>query len=243
MADARQLVRHPCPGRRTPSAVFRRAPWVITCLSLSGCPATSHEPLRTHADPGPSPSSTSPCVLDRLQPSGNKRLIVPHPDDQRVEPLDGELPLLPFTCTKQVSGIAAKGEVRFSFRPSSPTEAAFRVAFGGTPCDYEGDAKLVAGRLKDGSLQGSAVRCRRSPWSPFAVSCGVDMGVDLHLLVRGEGGDRTVQVRFPPSFHEGMKRWSECRLPFVSYGHDGQPQRIDNDRLVFNLAECKVEGR
>jgi hypothetical protein len=159
------------------------------------------------------------------------------PDGGEAAPLTTELPLLPFTCVKQIPS----GIVRFSFRASSPTDVTFRIAFDG-PCPYQGEATLVAGRARE-QLESNTYRCRRSLWSPLAVGCGYYGGVDLDVFVRGNGWGRTVRVRFPVPPPEGIKDATDCKLPFVEYDEQHHARYIRNEDLVFDLAQCKVQGQ
>jgi hypothetical protein len=214
-------------------------PW----LSISSCHTTANRDSSNHdlrsGGGVPAASSTPFGAIDRPDPSGDKRLILPHPDDRNTESLAGELPLSAFSCTKEFTGKRTNGTLRVSFRPSSPTDVALGITFDG--CDYTGEVKLVNGRLKGSPLEVYENRCRRSPWTPLAVSCGVYLGSDLDVFVQGNGWGRTVRVRFPPGFYGGMKEPSGCRLPFVRYDEEGRPITIENEELLFDIGACKVE--
>ena len=177
--------------------------------------------------------------IDRPDPAGDHALgLTPLDSSAKAQP--GEQPLRAFSCTKPITGKRENGELDITFVPTTPADVAFRIQFRAArpACNYSTEIRLAAGRLNDGVLGLATIyRCRRSPLSAFAVSCGPYLGSDLAMLVRGNGWGRTVAFRMPWSFHSGTPDADVCTLPFVS--DDGA---IVNSELVFDLADCHWES-
>ena len=150
-----------------------------------------------------------------------------------------------FSCTKQVGGKRENGLLEITFVPTTPDDVSFHVQFRGArpACNYATDIRLVAGRLNDGFLgRAYTYRCGASPLSAFAVSCGPYLGTDLTMVVHGDSSARTLAFRVPWSFHDRMPDADVCTLPFVGYDGAGHAEWIDNDEIVFDLADCHWEA-
>jgi hypothetical protein len=143
--------------------------------------------------------------------------------DSSSDPVAGELSLASFTCEKPITGKRANGTLTAAFSASGPADAALRVRFSG--CGYDGALHMIGGRLDDGALGKAYVyRCRRSPYSALAVSCGPYLGTELEVTVRGNGWGRVVRVLVPPSFPQPPE---PCDLQLA-------------EDLSFDLADCRV---
>lgn len=223
------------PGRSRCSSI------VLALTVLLGCRGSESRHARAHDDDRS--ANTPPALeLDRPDPSGDRILVWPAPLDSSTAVIPGEKQLKGFSCTKQITGKRPNGSLEISFEPTTPSDVLFRIEFRASQpaCNYVGELRLVGGRLNDDAL-GRAVsyRCRRSPSTVFAVSCGPYLGSDLTVLVRGNGWGRTVSFRIPPNFHANIPAVTECSLPFVNYGDAPEhPPQFNNDELVFDLVEC-----
>jgi hypothetical protein len=216
------------------AATWRVTSWCQTGTTSSSVPVIA------------STSATSPLGLDTLDGTGDRELQTPIPDDSSTVPLTDEKPLQAFSCTRAITGKRENGTLEVGFTPTSPADASFRVAFHGTSpgCDYTGELHLASGRLDDGALGlAYTYRCRRSPHSAMAVSCGPHLGSDLSVLVRGNGWGRTVSFRAPPSFPLAKQPPVACQLPFVQYDETGRPSRMSDVELVFDLEDCHLGPR
>jgi hypothetical protein len=209
-------------------------------LAMSAC----FTPQRK--SPVSSSSSADDPFLDRSDPSGDRALVWPHPADSSTREFPDEKPLVSFSCQTQVTGKRPNGTLSVTFRATTPSNVSFELKFQALQpeCAYEGSIQLRKGRLNDGFLGKTYVyRCRRSPHSVFAVSCGPYLGSDLNVIVRGNGWGRTVNFRLPWTFQQGIPAESTCRLPFVIYGENSKPKYIDNNQLSFDRSACQVVAK
>lgn len=177
--------------------------------------------------------------LDRPDPAGDHALVWPAPLDSSALPQPGEAPLRAFSCTKEITGKRPNGRLEIAFTPTTPADVSFRIAFRGADpaCSYTTEIHVAGGRLDDGFLgRAYTYRCRRSPLSVFAVSCGPYLGSDLGVLVRGNGWGRTVAFRLPWSVR--VTQPAACDLPFVT-GDAERGVRFDPAELVFDFADCR----
>jgi hypothetical protein len=214
---------------------------LASTLTLMAC-ATRQWAPQPNRYPSTQTAAAIPLEFDRPDPSGDRALTSPSPGDASSEELPGEPPLVPFQCTKQITGKRPNGKLTISFLPGSQSAGSFRIEFRALQpaCNYKSEIRLVDGRLGDGFLGRAYVyRCRRSPHSVYAVSCGPYLGSDLNVIVRGNAWGRTIGFRFPWTFHEGMPSISTCQLPFTIYDDGGQPKYLNNDQLTFDLADCR----
>jgi hypothetical protein len=133
-----------------------------------------------------------------------------------------EPPLAAFQCTRRIDGKRPSGKLTATFVPAGPLDVELRVDF--PVCGYHGSLRMAGGRLDDHFLGMSyKYRCRRSPLSMFAVSCGPYFGSELDVVVTGNGWGRSVRIHVPWTVKKPDER---CEFSF--------------DELVFDLADCAV---
>ena len=193
---------------------------------------------------GSEPPPAKQMVVDLPDPAGDHAVDVGGPLDYNASALPGELPLRAFSCTKSITGKRENGQLEVTFVPRTPTDVSLRIQFRAaqSACNYSTELRLDAGRLNDGVLgRVNVYRCRRSPLSAFAVSCGPYLGSDLDVSVHGNTWGRTIAFRIPWTFHEGMARADVCTLPFAVYDEIQRPQGFQNRELVFDFGDCHWE--
>jgi hypothetical protein len=210
---------------------------LLTACTSAAAPVCPPAPVAVA--PAPAPPDQA---FDAPDPEGDRRLYdTPGPGDMQADAHADEPPLRGFRChhTFSSKGPPANGELVVTFAPRGPADARFEVSF--LP-GYTHAFTLVDGRadVADGVYAGGDLhfRCRRSPRSVFAVSCGPELGSELAVVVRGNGWGRTVGVRLPwfPS-KTAATLPTGAPLPFVAYDREGH---ATGWAISFDRGDCAL---
>jgi hypothetical protein len=182
------------------------------------------------------------------------------PDGGRADAGPGAAPpvLRAFTCTKRFTAPKApQGPLTIRFLPRSARDVTFHIEYHcqfncGKICDYAADLVVEDGRMKNaGVSSGFPFKCVRSPLIGFAVDCGLFLGSDVDVHVRGNGVARTVSFRIPFFFDDHIpdrtpaeRSYMSC-MPFVGYdprSDSTERKFLDEKQLVFPLDGCRFSS-
>jgi hypothetical protein len=165
-----------------------------------------------------------------------------------------------FSCEKQFdSPKMPQGPLTIRFVSRSPTDVTFQLRYHCTfncrkVCDYAADLRVENGRMLNSVVgAGMKMTCRRSALTGFSVDCGLFLGSDVAVMVRGDHVSRTVNFRVPSFFTENIPDRDKADrdlppcMPFVGYRKSPDPSDateakfIDNDKLSFDLDRCRFD--
>jgi len=216
---------------------------VVLCAAVAGC----HRSEERGAAAPSAHELPLPATLDSPWPDAGV------PDAGAVTALRA------FTCVKEFNAPKMpQGSLMIRFVPRSPTDVTFELRYRCTfncrkVCDYAADLRVANGRMLNAGATSTRVACRRSPFSGFALDCGLFVGSDVAILVRGARVSRSVNFRMPFFFTDNLPARDEADgdlppcMPFVAYRKSGDPNDateaafIDNDKLSFELDRCRFD--
>jgi hypothetical protein len=214
-------------------------PRLLSVVLLGACattPAGVCPPVPVAMAPTQAPASPD-AAFDTPDPSGDRAFgRGPDGGDFQEAASADEPPLRGFRCEHGfwAKGPWENGQLVVTFTAQGPRDARVELSFP----SYAHVFAMVDGEVDDVYGGGHRFRCRRSPRSVFAVSCGPSLGSELAVVVRGNAWGRTVSFRLPwdPSKTAATLPGGPP-LPFVAYDAKRQPIGW---AITFDRAACRL---